>query len=90
MGATVQEAADPTIDLIRWEQVSRVRRAVVRLSEHLHKVYVLRFQQQCSEEEIAAILGISVRTTRRRLESLLGQMCTELLSETAKAQCCRR
>jgi RNA polymerase sigma factor (sigma-70 family) len=69
-----KKEVDPLIGLIHQEQVDNVQQTVLRLPPHLRKILVLRFHEQRSLEEIAAILTITARTVQRHLRDLLEQL----------------
>jgi RNA polymerase sigma-70 factor (ECF subfamily) len=75
----VSSASSPSRQLLRAERRERVRAALGRLGERDREVLVLRYLEQLSPREIAAVLGISegavkVRHLRalERFRALLG------------------
>jgi RNA polymerase sigma-70 factor (ECF subfamily) len=79
-GRLMASGTSPSHRLLRAELRDRVRAALLQLSEHDREVLVLRFLEQLSTREMAAVLGISegavkTRQTRAldRLGRLLGQ-----------------
>ena len=75
---------DPMVDLIRQEQVSRLRQAVSHLPKPFRRVVMLYFYHRRTEEEIGATLGMSARNVRRYLRKSMDKLRAELLREPAK------
>lgn len=61
------------------QRAARVRQAVVRLSEPLRVVLILREYEEFSYEEIAATLDIPIGTVMSRLNSARTQLRRELI-----------
>ena len=61
---TVPTSADPEETASRSEDVSRLRRALVRLARRQREVVELVFGQELTLEEAARVLGISVGSAR--------------------------
>lgn len=57
---------DPAEWLERWEQHSHLQKAIARLSLEQREVLSLRFSQELSVKETAAILGIPTGTVKSR------------------------
>jgi RNA polymerase sigma-70 factor (ECF subfamily) len=64
---TLRAAADSLADLVRSEQSATVRSAVDRLAPQLRMAVTLRYTEDLSYEEIAAVLGCSPGTVASRL-----------------------
>ncbi len=80
----VDPGTGPSQKVVREEMLQRVRRALDRLSERDHEVLVLRFLEQMSVREVAAVMGSSegaVKTRQvralERLHTLLAEECEE-------------
>jgi RNA polymerase sigma-70 factor (ECF subfamily) len=75
----------PSRRLLRAELRQQVRQALDRLSDSQREVLVLRYLEQLSTAEAAAVLGISEGTIKSRLvralESLRALLDDELLEE---------
>jgi len=66
--------SDPDSELIQEEEMICMRRAIMRLPNHLYEVVVLRFYGECSIEEIATALSIPVGTVKSRMHHLKRQL----------------
>jgi DNA-directed RNA polymerase specialized sigma24 family protein len=71
---------DPMEELSRQEVVDGVRRAVVRLPEHLQKVLTLHYYGRCSHEEIAIVLD-NPEKARQWFDRIIEQLEREGLDE---------
>jgi RNA polymerase sigma factor (sigma-70 family) len=77
-----EREGDPVFAFIQQEQVRDVQNAITHLPKHLREVVMLRFYAQYSEKEIAANLGVSVRTVRNRFHKVQEQLRILLSLET--------
>ena len=68
-------------DLFRREQRNRVLAALLRLSPDQQAIIELKFFQELTFEEIAAILEIPLSTIKSRLYSGLEMLKTRLVTE---------
>jgi RNA polymerase sigma-70 factor (ECF subfamily) len=68
-----RDAADPRVEL--------VREAIARLTPELQETLELRFEQELSYEEIAAVLEIPVGTVRSRLHNSVKRLREALCPE---------
>lgn len=67
-GLEVTDTADGVDEpMLREERIAMVREALQTLTEEHRSILVLREMQECSYEEIAEILDISIGTVRSRL-----------------------
>ena len=68
----------PSNKLIRVELITRLHQALEKLDEDVREVLMMRYMEELSTPEIAAILGVSSRTVqlrhRRGLEQLHGSL----------------
>jgi RNA polymerase sigma-70 factor (ECF subfamily) len=62
----VSPGSSPSSNLARRELKARVTTALSRLSSHDREVLILRYLEQLSTEETAAVLGMSVEAVRSR------------------------
>ncbi len=70
----VDDGELPDEPLLRSERVDLVRRALARLTEQHRAILVLREMEECSYEQIAEILEISIGTVRSRISRARGQL----------------
>src|SRR5690606_28700472 len=70
----VDEGELPDEPMLRRERVDLVRRALAQLTEQHRAILILREMEECSYEEIAAILEISIGTVRSRISRARGQL----------------
>ena len=78
-------AADPAEWLERWERREGLRTALADLSFEQREVLSLRFGQELSVEEAAAVLGVPAGTVKSRTFTALRQLRERLLVPAERA-----
>lgn len=76
-GRLVARGSSPSNHLLREEMRGRVQEDLTRLPEHYREVLVLRFLEELSTSEMAAVLGITeaaVKTRQTRALDRLGRL----------------
>ena len=75
--------ASPETDLVRVEQLARVRRALLDLRREEQEVFLLRQNGEMTYEEIAVTLNVPLGTVKTRMRLALGKLRESL--ETGEA-----
>jgi len=70
----VDDSELPDEPMLRRERVDMVRRALAQLTEQHRAILILREMDECSYEDIAEILNISIGTVRSRISRARGQL----------------
>lgn len=70
----VDDGELPDEPMLRRERVDLVRRALSQLTEQHRSILILREMEECSYEQIAEILEISIGTVRSRISRARGQL----------------
>jgi RNA polymerase sigma-70 factor (ECF subfamily) len=73
-GRLVAPGSSPSNHLLREELRDRVQAALTRLPEHYREVLVLRFLEELSTSEMAAVLGITVAAVKTRQTRALDRL----------------
>jgi RNA polymerase sigma-70 factor (ECF subfamily) len=76
-GRLVARGSSPSNHMLREELRGRVQEALARLPEHYREVLVLRFLEELSTSEMAAVMGITeaaVKTRQTRALDRLGRL----------------
>jgi len=76
----VDDGETPCEPMLRRERVEMVQRALSQLTDQHRAILILREMDECSYEEIAEILEISIGTVRSRISRARGQL--KLVLET--------
>ncbi|MCI0465196.1 MAG: sigma-70 family RNA polymerase sigma factor [Gemmataceae bacterium] len=82
----VDPGTGPSQKVVREEMVQRVRRALERLSERDREVLVLRFLEQMSVREVAAVMGSSEGAVKTRQVRALERLHALLAQEQEDSQ----
>jgi len=70
----VDDGETPFEPMLRRERVEMVQRALSQLTDQHRAILILREMDECSYEEIAEILDISIGTVRSRISRARGQL----------------
>jgi len=70
----IDDGETPYEPMLRRERVEMVQRALSQLTDQHRAILILREMDECSYEEIAEILDISIGTVRSRISRARGQL----------------
>jgi len=86
LAATLPDAQpSPLHDLIRIEELKRVRRALSRQPSELQEMFALRFEQGMRVREVAQVMGLNPDAAKQRFSRALRALREEL-AETEKSR----
>jgi RNA polymerase sigma-70 factor (ECF subfamily) len=83
-GHLVASGTSPSQRALRAEQLDRVRVALAQLPENDREVLVMRYLEQLSNQEIAAVMDVTeavVKTRHVRALARVRRLLTDLLDE---------
>ena len=83
-GASLVESRDPLGELLREEELRRLRAAVDRQPPEVRELLTLRFADGLGHGEIAALLGVNEAAVRQRTSRALRALKQELSSPSTE------
>jgi RNA polymerase sigma-70 factor, ECF subfamily len=82
--AAPSQEAGPSLQVLQKEQDRLLWKQIHSLPYKLQSVIILKYMNECSQEEIAEILNIPIGTVKSRINSGLKKLKSKLETEEAK------